>query len=130
MSDTPADDYPAVSDLMTERDRDGNPVPVEGTLTIDGEERPVEVRQMDYGDTLTYNIEDGEDLSPEELAELFSEKYLKPNMSDVTAEKIKKLQPMAPAKLMMTLASLSNTNIEATPNGDGGVSVEVDEGNR
>lgn len=130
MSDTPADDYPAVQDLMTVRDQDGNPAPVEGSIRVDGEERPTRHRQMDYGDTLTYGIEDGEDLSPGELADLFSAKYIKPDLSDVTEEGVREMQPMMPAQLLMNLASTSNTNIEATPNDSGGVDVEVDSGNQ
>jgi hypothetical protein len=130
MTDTPADDYPAVKDLMTERTREGDPAPVEGSIVIDGEERPTKNRQMDYGDTIEYGIEDNMDLSPEDLASLFSEKYVKPDLSDCTAEDLKKMQPAMPSKLLMNLASTSNTNIEATPNDDGGVHVEVDKGNR
>ena len=72
------------------------------------------------------NADDGEaEITPGQMAEIFAERYISPDFSDLDGDDVRSMRPLLPARL---LEALMGDGIDVTSNADGSVSVsEADE---
>lgn len=124
------DEWADPSQGDVERDGEGEVIPQE---TVAGHLGKALVKPMPYGTVRKY-FGDGSthDLNPEDLAELFDEHYVKPNLSEHYGGHVGRknvqydMEPMTPQAYLrglMTASGIEADKIE--PTDDGGAHVEV-----
>lgn len=113
-------------DLFVPRDTDGDLLPQE----MDTQVGTIEAYPVTYGDANEYLGDGGiSALEPETIAELFREKIIDPDLSDIDADDVEHMRPLVPATFLNTLLSESGVEAEVDVDEDGQATVTVAAGN-
>lgn len=115
-------------DLSVQRDGEGHLIP---EVKEAGNFGKVKVLPMTYGDVQS-RFGDGTefDFDSEDLAEIFDEHVVKPNLSEVaggevTAGYVEGMYPLAPRDLLMSILEASGVDADVEAQQGGGASVSV-----
>lgn len=65
------------------------------------------------------------EITPEQMAEIFADRYASPDFSGLTGDDVREMRPLAPSRL---LEALMGEGVEVSPNADGSVNVAESDG--
>lgn len=112
------------SDLRVQRDANGERLP---QTTEAGDLGKVKIKPMAYGDVQKY-FGGGEDvdLSPDALADMFSEFVVEPDMGNLDGEDVGDFYPLVPRDLLLAIMDVSGVeDMDVEVDGQGGANVNV-----